>query len=423
MIETIRGAVHTWKIGNHVRKFGVVTLPYREARELAMKFVYNASQGRGEQRTINASHAKKLSKAMQDGEYTPAPASASLTKEQRKKLLLANDQFTLEIDSADPLHLIDASHRFEGMELLLAELGQKLKVAEEEKLRLRLQEDIDEILVLPITLTVYFDGNAQRDFIALQSGRPADKAQIFSLQVQHKQFTDPAFKLAVQVGDLLQKAPEGPFHNLIRFDSRGKAPFPISTLCAKGSADLAFSLIGLAKVGLAQELDAEALAHCVSVTYKTLVKEAPALIEEEKILSSPSIGTKGAATMLLGLATLVAYRSAAEGHKKPTSEILRDMATLAGETLDRKVSGGFSGSLKRELLGTFARAFLEDVDEPAHDDLPLGLLRALSASTYGASPLPKIRVVAEPQPTKKKKDASPEGDESADATELHRAAQ
>ena len=74
-------------------------------------------------------------------------------------------------------------------------------------------------------------------------------------------------------------------------------------------------------------------------------------------------------------------------------------------TLDEAVNGGFSGPLKRQLMGKFARAFFTAAgfDGDRHDGLPLSLLKVLSASTFAAAPLPK-----EPKPKKVKAAPAPQ---------------
>src|SRR5262249_3616662 len=145
---------------------------------------------------------------------------------------------------------------------------------------------------------------------------------------------------------------------LIRFDSRGLTALPVSTLCAKGASDLGTSLVGLAKVGLASGAawDAERLAGCVVAAYQGLQKQAPQLLEEGKALTPGAIGTRGSATMLIGLGICLAYRTMLLGRDKP-DELLTGMVDTAKGTFDEKVNGGFSGPMKRQLLGWFARLF------------------------------------------------------------------
>src|SRR5262249_38702245 len=82
----------------------------------------------------------------------------------------------------------------------------------------------------------------------------------------------------------------------------------------------------------------------------------------------------------------------------PGADLLGELVTVAGATLEEPVNGGFSGPRKRQLLGEFARLFFAADTAQKHDDLPISLLKTLSASTYNAEPLPK-----EPRPARKKK--------------------
>lgn len=401
MQKTLTGTMHTWKMFGHARKFAEVTLSYVEAALLFMPVRYSALSGKGEQREINENHARKLQREMEQGNYTPVPVSVGLTKKHKEKLTETGNQFTLVVHEDDPLNQTDGSHRFEAIDRLLRHLEEELKNHPEPKegqpvseRRSELLAQAEEIRSLPIMATIYFDGDLQSDFINFQSGRSVDSAHMFSLKIQKKMMDDPALKLAFDIARHLVKKEDSPFCNLIRFDSRGLAPLPISTLCSRSSSDIATSFVGLARVGLSAEKarDALWLANCVIQAYKALVKDAPDVLIAGKILTPVSEGgTKGSATMLIGLATCLANRMLMLGHDLPDAEDLKHLVEAAKEKLDEPMAGNFSGPFKRQSLREFALRFFEDVRVGEHHNgLPKALLTTLSCSTFATEALPKV---------------------------------
>jgi hypothetical protein len=397
MMQTLTGTVRTWKLFGHTRQFSEVTLPYREATELFMPVPYNGLSGKGEQRDINPAHLRKLKKAMEVGNYTPTPGSVGLRNNHRDALARqthsdGTQTFSLEVNRNDPLPLTDAGHRMQALGAIVKELQVRLGKAADETERAKLQAQLDEVQALPITFTLYLDGDPQKDFVNLQAGRTVDSAQMFSLRVQ--QAGDDPCKLAFEVAKKLHNKNESPFKNTIRFDSRGPMPLPVSNLCGKGGSDLATSLVGLAKVSLAAEtpLGAGALAGCVVAAYQALKTKAPELIGEGKVLTPiAEAGTKGSATMMIGLGICLAHRMVQLGQDKPSQPLLDDLVGAAQATMNESVKGGFSGPAKRQLMGRFARVFYAGENVAKHDGLPISLLKTLSASAFGAEPLPKAK--------------------------------
>lgn len=400
MKVTLTGAVKTWKLNGHTRKFAMVTVPYHEARELFCAMTFDAVCNQGEQRELCSAHVRKLKKAMESGEYTPTPASVGLRKEHRKKLTIqprtdGSEEFTLEVDGAHPLPLTDASHRLAAIGLLLEEFEKnrdKVKTPEKKE---EFQKRVEEVLALPITCTVYLDGETRRDFVNLQAGRNVDPSHLFSLKVQQKPCEDSAAAVAFAIAKVLKKQDESPFENQIRFDSRGSLPLPITTLCSQGPSDAATSLLGLAKVGEGR-FDTARLAGFVTTTYRALQLQAPELLEYGKVLTPiGNDGTKGSATMLIGLAVCLTHRIGAHSQSCCEEEIVADLVRTAKETLNESVNGGFSGQQKRAWMRGFAAQFFAEDVGPKHAGLPVALLQTLSASAFGVPKLPKA-----PEPQK-----------------------
>jgi hypothetical protein len=393
MIGKLTGGFSEWTLCDRKRQYGTVqNLPFCEAREYIVPVCFNGQTGFGQQRDIVESHVRRLKKEMEAGTYTPTNISAACSKKHRSALMLNNDgTFVLSVSSADPLLHTDGGHRFAALQSMVKELEEKVEKAEGEE-KEQLSRWLEQARNVPVTVTVYFDGNPAEDFVRLQQGRPVDAAHLLSLKVQHKVLDNPAVRVAFEVAKVLHKQKDSPLHSLVRFDSRGKLPLPVSTICSTGSSDIGTSLVGLARVGQMGDNPKEAawLANAVIAATQALQKEAQALLDHGKVLAMMANGgKKGSTTMLVGLGVVLAYRMVVLGHSQPTEEDLTRLVQTANNKLNESVNGNFSGPTKRKLLGLFAQDFLADLTGPKHCGLPVTLLRTLSPSTFGVEPLPK----------------------------------
>src|SRR5258708_7864359 len=165
MLKTLIGPVKTWKLFGNVRTFSEVTVPYGEFAELFVPVHYNALTGLGEQRDICPAHLRKLKNAMESGKYTPTPASAGLGKKHLDALVIQEGAFTLSVSSDPPLPLTDGGHRREALAAILNELNEKVAAATDEKEKKKLQAEIEGVLALPVTVTLYLNGDTQIDFV------------------------------------------------------------------------------------------------------------------------------------------------------------------------------------------------------------------------------------------------------------------
>jgi hypothetical protein len=408
LTKTLTGQYVNWSLCDYERKYGVVTLPFSEAGELFTAQTYSAMSGRGNQRDIIPAHANRLRREMGDGKFTPTPASANCTEKHCEKLVVKpNGTFELTVSADNPLLLSDAGHRFHAVRTIIADYREKLKKAEGED-KESLQKLLDQALAMPVTVTVYFDGNPKVDFINLQQGRPVDAAHLMSMRIQQQLLSKPELKLAFAVAKLLQDQEGSPVKGYIRFDSRGVLPLPLTTLLSTGTSDLATSLVGLAKVGMrfpTEKQRAMFLADCVCEAFQTLSEnesdakdEVKALLDVGRLLTPLSEkGTKGSTTMLIGLGTMLAFRILELGRVESNDEDLEKLTVAALQTLDQAVAGNFSGSMKRKCIGEFAKEFLSDVPGERHEGLPINLLRTLSSSALGVAPLPKASKKKLPQ--------------------------
>lgn len=409
MLSTLTGNYTKWTMFDHERTYGTVqNLPYSEAAELMMAVRYNGQTGKGSQRELVDGHVRKLKKEIEQGRFTPTPVSASCTKKQIDSLVLNPDgTFSLQVDSENPLHQSDGGHRFEAIGRVIKDLRKQLESADNSD-QANLSRWLNQAQSLPVTVTLYFDGEPAEDFVRLQLGRPVDASHLLSLSVQQKLLADPAVKMGFDVARALQKKDESPFKSFIRFDSRGKLPLPINSLCSRGASDIATSLVGLSRVWIAHDKkNIDMLAELVCKSYQAL-READRLMADSgeigildygKVLTPiANEGKRGQATMLIGLATCLAYRLASTGRAEPTDQDLSLLIECASNHLNKTVNGNLSGPTKRSLLGDFAKDFFLDLDEGKHKGIPVFLLKTLSASTFGVPPIPK-----EPKKKKSKK--------------------
>jgi hypothetical protein len=394
MIGKLTGVFTRWTLFDGKRLYGTVqNLPFYEAREYIMAVRFNGQTGTGQQREIVKGHVRRLKKEMEVGAYTPANVSAACSKKHRQALVLNEDgTFGLAVNSDDPLLLTDGGHRFEALTRIVKELEEKSQKAEGKE-KEQLSRWLEQARNVPVTVTVYIDGDPAQDFVRLQQGRAVDASHMLSLKFQQKLLDGQGIRTAFEVARLLHKDKGSPVGGLVRFDSRGELPLPVSSLCSAGASDIGTSLVGLARIGQTGENAKEPawLACAVTAAFKALQKDAPDVLASGKVLTPLSDGgTRGSTTMLIGVGAVLAYRMSALGHTAPSEEDLSRLVQSAKSNLDESVSGNFSGPTKRKLLGLFAKDFLADLAGEKHCGLPVGLLRTLSPSTFAVEPLPKV---------------------------------
>ena len=382
---SLHGEVHVWDFGDVKREYTTVTIPFATAAQIIKAEVYSAKTGHGEQREEIDAWVKKLKTSMEQGKFTPTSISVG-TKEKHRKALRFHEldgtrlvELEIDLDSTPTLPLLNAQQRF-------AALKRIRKQAENPDV----QAKID---ALPVTAIIYLDGSTREDFINLNQGKAIDAAHLLSLKVQTKTVAEkdlPYYRVAVDIAKQLASDPDSPFVGQIRFDSRGIAPLTINTLCAKGGSDIGTSLMGLAKVALHAPngpYDAEAMAETFKTAYRVIKEKAPDLMLPNKVITPPPEGTRGSATMLIGMAVVLAYRTALE---TDSDDVVHEQLVEAAQTtLDDMISGNFSGPIKRDYLGKFTACFFKDVEVEKHHGIPKELVKILSASTFAVPKLPK----------------------------------
>lgn len=405
----LQGEVHCWNLGGKEREYLVTTVPYGVARQFFKTDIYNAKTNHGEQRDEIDSHVKKLQAAMAGGTFTPTVVSIGLKPSHRKKL----ERLPLETKDASgqpiitPMAELVVSYE-DGPTFPLLDGGQRFAALRRLHKNANDAEQQARIESLPITVVVYLDGDTKADFVNLNLGKAVDAAHLLSMRVQQKAVAQkdlPYYKLALEVAKLLNEDEDSPFYKQIRFDSRGMAPLTINTLCSRGASDIATSLIGLARIALHASsdgpLDAEAVVDSFKLAIKVIRSKAPLHLAPGRFLTPPPDGTRGSATMLVGVAALYIYRLSLDGQNDDVVE--KELIDAIEVAFSDSMAGAFGGPVKRELMGEFAKQFFQNVDVDKHCGVPKELVRILSASTFRLPKLPKERKPKPPKEESKKR--------------------
>lgn len=384
------GAVRDWSLFGHSRRFITVNLPYETFNNVVQVHRYDGTTGKGEQREIQASHARKLEREMRDGTYTPTSAGVQTRPAHRKTIReLGDGLIELTVDSKNKLPLIDYQHRDFAIGSILSSLTARMKVAGEEEKAI-LERQIEDVYKLPVEVTIYLDGNAQDDFIRLQAGKSVDPSHMLSLKIARQAAMNPDLAKAFDIARELAAKEGSPYKDQIRFDSRGLMPLPISSLCQKGSSDLSTSLVGLARVS--GDMPADKIADVVVEVFRHIWTTDNSVCTYGKVLTPISQhGTKGSATTLIGIAICVVFDMLARKNAagEPAEIRLDDMMEAVKAELDQKIIKSFAGPEKRILMGAFAKKFFKDSPLELHHGVPLELVKTLSASTYSVQSVPK----------------------------------
>jgi hypothetical protein len=388
---TLTGNVNVWKLGNAERKYMVVTLPFKQAREILKARYFSVDSGEGEQRGAVASHVSNIRKDMENDKFSPTPAAAGLTDASLQGMQLKDNIATVVV--TEPLPLLDGGQRFGALEALL-------------------EKDKQEVLDLPITFSLYLDTRNKENFLNAQKGRPVDKAHMLSLQVGaslNNTKIGPYLSKAMDIARILYNDEKSPFYKLIKFDTQSKAPYPISTLCAKGASDLATSLVGLAKLAEKFGKDTTWAANAITTIYQAVKDKAPELLQLGKVLTPPPEGSRGSATMWIGLGTLLAYHWALPEYKD--KEFIEGtgvdkLVETAKKSCDHMIRGNFAGPKKRSLMGDMAYSYYAEVNTVKfyNEEIPLDLVEILSYSAFNIKKPKKAKPVkAKGKPGRKPK--------------------
>jgi hypothetical protein len=388
MPRILSGPVHEFALMGHVRRYSKVTMPLVEALNFFEPVPYDAHTGLGEQRVAKPAQVKSLRLAMRKGEFTPTDWAANVPPELQGRVDRDGGLFSLELPDGKTLPLTDGGQRRSALLGLIEEQEDRLANSTSPADQEEAGAILDELSALPITTTVYLDGTPQLDFLNLQKGERVERTLILALELETEQIEDNSYFLARTVASLLLKDHASPFYGQIKMDAKSRGLIPLSTLFAAGSSDQGVSLIGLARVGALFNLNEKRLAALFPVIRNVLRERCDGIINAGFPLTLPERGgTKGSATMLVGLAVCLAYRMGVEKQLTPPPALLADLAWAADKTLYEPIQKTFSAATKRQYLGRFAREFFKDQGVEMHEGVPLGLCEVLSATSFGLSPL------------------------------------
>lgn len=383
------------------RRYIVITTSYGEAKKYFSSEKYNLNTGDGEQRDLVQTHVRLLKKEIEQGNFTPTAISVGLRDSQRSALHFKENETKvgLLLPAGETLPLLDGGHR-------MAALGMLSEIDE-------YKEDVNNSSV---TALIILDGNTKVDFLNLQRGRQVDRSHLHSLSVQANLIdkkNDDVIKLAYDVAKVLNTNVKSPFFRQIRFDSSGISGVPIASLSAKGASDVATSLVGGAKIAKWAGKDAAWLGSCISKVYEVLQEKAPNLLDSGMKLCPPPSGTKGSATILIGVGNMLAYRLAALGKTEADEQDVNKLVEICQRHFSNPVDGNFSGPTKRSGMGAFVADYFSDVDVDKWQNVPTKLVNLLSVSTFNLPKLPEEKkekppkvVKAKPEKVKKVKTTS-----------------
>jgi hypothetical protein len=371
---TLTAPAHRWSLdpeGVLGREFLVVTVPFADARRAVRGDPFNGLTGRGEQRVRHDAQARKLMRAVAKHRYTPAPLAASVTTQAVTRN--ADGTVTVAVPEGDPLKLVDGVQRLAGLGDLKAALH-----ADEEHAAAALVD------ALPVTLTVYLDGDPQEDFLNLQLGKTVDSNQLCVMRLVRGELSrsrQPMLEFAREVARHLNKDPGSAFRTHIAFDSRTQAYLKFKSLAGAGGADAAASLCGLYRVG--GDLTAERAAHFVTWAAATVKARCPELAKIGGPLCPPPDGPVAAACLLVGAATLTAYRALSLGRSAPDAEDADKLVAACLAAFKPPFDGDGSAQGKRAAMRKLAAHFLNDLPEEMEQGIPKPLLGTLSAAAFG----------------------------------------
>jgi hypothetical protein len=392
--------VKKFGLKNMKREFAIVTMPFSTAKELFSAERYRADTGNGEQRDLVMSHVKVIRKEIEDGNYTPTTVTVGVRQQGSPATEIEkNSDGTINVllSGGKKLPLLDGGHRFEAF----------CNLWEQEAFK-------EEIGNSDVTAVILLDGNTKKDFLNLQKGRPVDKSHLHSLSVQEKLLAAKdanILTLAYDTAKILNSDENSPFHKQIRFDSAGVSGIPVSSLSGKGASDISTSLVGGAKIAIEVGKDAAWLAKHIVMAYSYVTKNAPELTASGMKLTPPPSGTKGSATMLIGIGNMLAARVMLKNNSFADTHDVEKLVEACKKALFEPVKGNFSGAYKRNLMGKLAEVYFSDLISPetSHFGVPKKLVQILSTSTFSTPKMEKekkvkpVAVVKE----KKKKESEP----------------
>lgn len=391
--DEMHGIEWTWTLGNNPIKFFIIQSTYGKIRKYFKPLQYDAKTGKGVQRKLIDKWVKKIKGDMSKGKYSPTIAYATIEQIHHDlnivKIHHRKVKFTGDINH--PVSLTDSQHRFAAMELIRAEST-------------KMQWLID---AQPIIIQVNLNTDPVEDFLNYQKGRPTDKTHVLSMKITKGMVEDnkkQIYQDALSIAECLNNDPKSPFHNNIMLETGGTGRIPLKSIMGENASDLSTSLLAGGRLIQLTKCSVEDITQAIINAYDLLVKNSPHLFEQDKLLCLPAKGkgTKGAATILVGIGCLAIYAQYLFGHEDffENDDDVAEFLDCCEEVFERNANNNLSGPAKRQIMGEFARAlFKNSLDDICWDGIPKELLTLIGTSAYNAKAMPKTKNA----PRKKKK--------------------
>ena len=394
----IVGEVHTWSLRPGLeRRYMSVTIPFRQADRLFRCHVFTIESPGGEQREAGLVHVRLLKRAIEAGHYTPAGFHAGLRQERRDWLTEKDGVATIRVPDRHAIPLTNGGHRFAALRQIL-----------QEALDTQHQELAAAVFNLPISIIILLDGKTSEDFVNLQISRRVDPTLIAMLKTIHRRYSEvdqPIADMALEVARLANTTKDSPFEELIRFDqSKTTRIYPFKSLFSE-KWDRALGYYGLCKLGISMGMSAEQINNVVCAIFRTIKDRDPELFEEGKMLKTFPAGKRGAATMILGVATITLYRMKLKGETVPSEDTLTYMLESAQASLNETITGSFTANEKRIRIGQFTKDLFQDLDIEKHEGVPRELAEMFGTNQFAVSRLPK-KAVSKAAKSSRKQDPS-----------------
>jgi hypothetical protein len=389
MKYVLTGKINNHSLNGHSREFVSLVLPFSTAKRVFRPYKYDANNDVGEQRGEVTSQIRLLSKELENGHYTPAPVHAGVYDVHTKVMERHGDEVTISWeDRIPPLPLTNGQQRFCAIQALL---DKAIKAGDTAKQ--------DLINSCPIPILLLLDGNTKEDFIHLQLGKKVDASQLCSMKIATGRFKEKdlaLMNLCMQAARRLDTDCKSPLHKSIKFDSNPLRYMPINTLISNGASDNACSLYGFAKLAVnAEDADGVLIANTITECYNKLFDAEPRLFDPKFLLCPPPDGTKGGATLMVGIASLYFYKQLVlEQHEDNYWWVNLDesLVTHAKTHFLKTAGGNLSGPIKRQIMGRFALDFFEDLWTPPLDTDGKSVVDQLPVRPYDCIPTPLVEL-------------------------------
>lgn len=343
--------IRTWNTGGSAIRYTTMSMKYKDVKKYFKPRIFEMTTGTGEQRQNAISHVNRLAGDMVDGLYSPDTWHSAVPDELfGSQVEMDDDKNTVTIDLKEdsPLPLVNGFHR----ESALA------KLAKGENTGIGIDDQ-------PIELLIYLDGEPKQHFLNLQKAKAVDKSHLMSLSRNIPETMSDVVKTAYDLAKLLNENQDSPFYHQVRFVA-GKLLMPVNTICSHSSGELICSLVGTAKLAESLGKTKEEACEAFCKWWKYLSSEYNTAFSEGKLLAPPhKNGSKGSATLIVGLINLLIWYDWNESDEQEIQDAIENSLVL----LNEKVNHNLSAPHKRLHMQHFAVKLFENYLEKKRGEL------------------------------------------------------